>query len=584
MVVLTVTFAFAMTLLGVGMLIEYLATNRIGKDLETPAYDLLTGWASFSLVALIVGIVGAHLTVPLLIVGVFGVVGLSLARHSWSCLAYLIAVFCLVFPLLWIASNIPPTMFDEFSHWLPKAQLLLERDAFPSAAHPAAWFGVHPPALTLISYGVDRMSGVGFESAPKIFSVMLAAVFGLVLAELVRRQSGAVLAIAVGLACATVLNPFFDPRLALTAYADTPTGFVLALCVAAYWRAIEEPDVRYWWRMAAPTVLLLLLRETGVVLAAGLGLGLLMLGRRGWRGLATLLLCTCVTYGLWRLYLISAGTPVIVMPRPPAEWDWGAPWAVARSLLIDRLWPNALRGLAAISLVGVIIIIIVTIIRRADTRLRDLGIMCATITVGWIAFLAWSYVAVFLPVEVAEARSAWRYLSELGPMLIYGCFAASHTILPSAAVAVEKPRNAVWWIGLVACLLVPASILVTWKYWRIDCKYPDVAVLRTVAPLLRAANLRNASMAVVHPTEALGYAGVLDYELHRLPGASIGLTSVVEASQEFLLDLGKLDRETLRKTEVRPMLSLARRDGDTWTQIMSIPSAPVPICSLAAGQ
>jgi hypothetical protein len=38
-------------------------------------------------------------------------------------------------PLLWIAGRIAPTMYDEFTHWLPNARFLIGQDAFPDASH-----------------------------------------------------------------------------------------------------------------------------------------------------------------------------------------------------------------------------------------------------------------------------------------------------------------------------------------------------------------------------------------------------------------------------------------------------------------
>jgi len=394
---------------------------------------------------------------------------------------------------------------------------------------------------------------------------------------------GPALALAAGVAGATILNPFFDPRMALAVYADVPSAFVLAMCVAAYWRAASEPDAGAWWRMAAPTVVVLLLRETGIVLAAGIGLGLLLLlGRRSWRGFGVLALTSVAAFIGWRLYLWSAGLPSGLTPRPIAEWDWNAPWTVVRTLVTDRLANNRLIGAVTIVVAGVAAVAaVIGVLRAKDSRIRDLIVICAAVAVVWLAFLAWSYMAAFSPGEVATAASAWRYISELGPTFIFACFAAVGAALPAAADLEPRARIRLRWIGAVACVLVPASLLATWKYWRFDCRYADIVALRTIVAPLKTAGVGDQPMAIVHPTDAFGYAITLDYELHRPMGTSLGVATAEGASQPFRLDVRQIDRSALARNGMRPPVILMRRERDGWTTVLAIPSAPLPACTLA---
>jgi hypothetical protein len=580
MAVLIATLAVALMFMGVGWLVEYLATRRIEEGLASPAHALLTGWTVLSFVSVLAAVCGAHLTLPLLLVGIAGIAGFALARHDLACAAPLLGAFALVLPLMWIASRIPPTLFDEFGQWLPYARFLIDHDAFPDLAHPNIWSVLpgYPPGAAIIGYAVERISGGGFEIAPKLFVVMLAAAFGLLLADTIARRHGPLLATAVGVACATILNPFFDPRLALSAYADVPSGLVLAFCVAAYWRAIEDDDLRRWWRPVAPTILLLLLRETGIVLAAGLGLGLLLQGRRGWRALGLLALTTVVIFGLWRFYLWTAGMTGLA-PQPLDHWNWSAPLTVVRALLTERLSRNPTLGAMALVIVGALIVAVpLMLVRLGNMTLRRLALMCASVAAVWTAFLAWAYMAVFGPQEVATAASTWRYLSQLGPMLIYAAFVVYAAVRTRSPKRVERTGRWSTIAGIAGCLLVPASIFVTWKHWRIDCQYAEVAAVRTLAKQLASAGIGDAPLAIVNPPGTRGFGVFVDYELHRPFGSSRPVTRARDASQPYLLDLSAIDRAALIKSGTRPAVTLMRRDGETWTPVLTIPSAPLPAC------
>ncbi len=577
MTVLATTFAAALVLYGLGSWVEYLAARRLDGEPDAAAFRLLAGWALASLIGVVAALAGCHLTVPALVVCLAGASGLSLLRLGGASLASLLGAWALCLPLMWIAGHTGPTMFDEFTHWLPNARFLIETDAFADAGHPDVWSALpgYPPALTLIGYGVERLGGSGFESAPKIFNVMLAGAFGLALAGLLRGVAGRWLGIAAGVAAATMLNPFFDPRTALTVHPDVASGFVLAMCLAACWRAVEDGDARSWWRVAALSILLVLLRETGIVLAAGLGLGLLLLGRRGWRVLRVHAGCSVAAFGIWRLYLVMAAQPSLA-PRPLADWDWRAPWAVLRTLFTDRLAGHPLLGVAAIVVFGVVMAPLVVRFRRVTPAIRDLVILCAAVAVTWVAFIAWSYAAVFNPHEIADANSAWRYVAELGPSLIFVCVAFIAASLSTPVPRIERAR----WAGALACAVVPAAFLMTWPHWRLDCLYPDVRIVRRLAHAI-GPTIGHDPVGVLHPTDASGYDHMVDYELHRRFGASVGVARVDRVTQPWLIDFSGIQRDDLGKGMAPAAVTVMRRVKEGWSSVLAIPAGPAPVCRFA---
>jgi hypothetical protein len=164
------------------------------------------------------------------------------------------------------------------------------------------------------------------------------------------------------------------------------------------------------------------------------------------------------------------------------------------------------------------------LIRLQDPKLRRLALICANVGVVWAAFLAWSYMAVFSAEEVATANNTWRYLSQLGPMLIYAAFVTDATLRNRHSKTSPQAGTQLRLTAALLCLLVPASMLVTWRHWRIDWRFADIAAARSLVGPLVAAGLGNARLAVVHPTEPFYYGVVLDYG-HKRPGrSSIALT------------------------------------------------------------
>jgi hypothetical protein len=165
-------------------------------------------------------------------------------------------------------------------------------------------------------------------------------------------------------------------------------------------------------------------------------------------------------------------------------------------------------------------------------------------------------------------------------MLIYAAFVGYGSMRVSRGA--RDTQSATRWspAGAICCLLLPASLLMTWRHWRFDCNHPDVAAVRSLAGALTSTALGNSPMAVVHPLDAIGYAIIIDHETRRPHGTSVGVTSIGNASQPYLLDLSAFDAQALRRSGIRPATELRRRDGGGWTTVNTLPDAPIPACRL----
>jgi hypothetical protein len=580
----------ALLLAGAGALVARQSPRRASAP-DDAVHVLLAGWLAITLLG--IGCAIAELRLHLLPVAL----ALAGAAGLWRCwrtrdtsLGWLIWSWVALFPLVALAAGLPPTLYDEFAQWLPNARFLAENDAFATAVRPNVFTDKpgYPPASTLIGYLAGFLVAGGHELAPKVFTVLLGGAAGLVLAAPFAPRISLWIGVPLGAALATVFNPFFDPRIALTAYTDLPTAFVLAVGVAAAWQAGERQATETPYpgdaaRLATIGALLVLLRETNIVLVAALALALLALGRRGWRAAMVLGLAAAGATALWRVHLLIAGIPPRLTPRPLAEWDWTAPGTLLRVLFSERLANNPVLAIGA----GLFILLVAGIgvwaMRRAMPPLRRLVTLVAILVTSWMAFVVWCYIALFTPQEIAGAGSFWRYATQVGPAMLYvlAVAVAALTGAGSAAVPMARGRHR---LAVAACLaILPVFLLATLPHWRIDCRYPDIALMRPVAKAV-ASRIEGEPIILVNPGDPAAMGVALDYHLRRYNGATRPLIAPEppRPGERFLLDLSGISRGLDRQRPVEAGGMLRRWDGRGWAAEMMLPPMRFSGCRASA--
>ena len=535
----------------------------------------------------------------------------------------------LVAPIGSLVAATPAIAFDEFAQWLPNTRFLVEHGHYWNWPE---WQGLsskpgYPNASAVIALFASQLAGPDVEVPFKTFVVILLGAFGAALASLAAtrlspssarvRWLGHAALLATGCLVA-FLDPFIDPRIAFTAYTDTPSAIIaaLAVLVAAYGvgaaRRDEARAASAWFAwVGLLSLTLILLRQTNLVLIAAIdgGVGLILLATRTgtprlWIGWALRLAGPpAAGYFVWAVHLRAAHIPADIAPRPLAEWDWSAPLTVIRALLFDRLAGNPMLGGAALTLAVLALAGVVMAWRRLSVHTDDelpppriVVTLTAIVGLCFVAFLAWSYMAVFSPAEVAAAASVWRYVGELGPMLVIAGICVMLGLIGGRQWGVLA-GGFVAIAGACALALLPFAGR---SYYRLDCRYPDVIAARNAIAALRPAlagyaslPLHPARVAVVNPTMGDWMAYVLAFDMRwpvsnqfvrfRVGSEPLAATEAWAWNEglDALLDLTALDRAALRAEGTIPAVPLLRRPaaaGDPWPVAAATEPYPLPAC------
>ncbi|HEX6001374.1 MAG TPA: hypothetical protein VFZ16_18560 [Hyphomicrobiaceae bacterium] len=514
--------------LGLGLgLLRLLAVRVTPVD---GLYAVAAGWGAVVTASILAGYLGVPLR-GVLYAGTIGGCGL-LAHSLWhghgrpAAKAAAIAALS-VFPAVSAAASFGSVQYDEFGHWLPNALYLFAHDALPTAALPNLQTGKqgYPIGMPYVSFAVSSLQGAWDDRVPKVLPLVLGALLGIVLAAAwLRSDWPAAAAVAVAALCATLLNPFFDPRIAITTYADVPTAFLLAAMAYSLWRgtvaegAQHEPTRDWTVRASLAALALVHLRETNMVLVAAAAMAVplsaaVARGRdaaalgRACSHAAAFMVAPALGVAIWRLHLAVQGIAPDMVPRALSQWNWSAPGTVLRSLATERLANNPAMGAAALTIGLVLTACAIVGWRRMEPGTKRLTLMVAAITAAQAALLVFSYVAVFSADEVARAASVWRYASQLGPLILV---AAAHLLACSrfarrAAALVAHRDKRIGGKRLGPALIVAGVLVLQALFahrWRIDCLYPHVRPAFQALHTLLATIPPEAPVAIAIPGDA----------------------------------------------------------------------------------
>jgi len=406
---------------------------------DMPDRGLIAGWGIVSIAFTAGGVVGVPFSAlaAAFFLGVGGTL-IRVVRIRQSIDRPAVAVlFCLV-PFLVVAATKQPSQMDEFMHWLPNAAYLFDNHAFPAIDRPpsASFFPAFPYNLPFITYLVSALAGGLAEQALVLFNVTLCGVLALLSAEAIRKLTASgvamirrpVVTAAVFLLLVTLLNPTFVPKIVLTNYADFATGICLAL--AAYLlvdlmhRIEAGADVRATaLYLGLVMAALVNTKEANIVLTGLLAIGAITVavlsGRltvvRLLRFLPIWLGPAIGLYAVWRWYVaVQMGGRGENKLHAITDWQIDALPEILFNIAIVFTKKSGYTVLCVIALA----LALVGLVKRKRDGLTRLAQIFAVVFLGYLLFLIFTYVALFVGDTGRNIQSFWRYQTQLGPLAL----------------------------------------------------------------------------------------------------------------------------------------------------------------------
>jgi len=397
----------------------------------------LYGWAVLSIVFMLGGIF-TRISFSAMSVGLAAAAipaGIIAYRRGGALLPHgFHRTLILLLPLLILVSAMVGSQWDEFSHWLITPRLLLEMDILPTNAEASRGSSLlaYPYGWTFINYAASRLAGRLLENAGALSNVLLLITFAMLVVRLIGEGIGlereknipSWTLCAIGGLLAIPFNPTFAQKVALTAYADTPTAVALAFAAFLGWKMLDalsrqetKEAVRISLSMGLVLLVLVNMKQATFVLFVLVVCSVLLVGLRDskinfrdlLRTLPGMILPPLIIFFLWRYYVSQELTGKEFIIRPFSGWFIDdLPQILGRMLIVlskKGLYLALLLVVSGFAVRGLI---------RMKTPLDRLAVITGGVMLGYNAFLLFSYVAAFGKYEALHAASMWRYNMHLG--------------------------------------------------------------------------------------------------------------------------------------------------------------------------
>jgi hypothetical protein len=456
-------------LAGIGLLVA-------GRHTTTEA-NVIFGWATISTVFTLVGVVqrAPFLILTILAAGaaVAGII-LAVRRRQSLFVPGMWRILVLALPMFLIAGAMDPSQWDEFSHWLPAPEYLLEVNGFPNAEKPnngTTMLSAYPYGWPMLSYLAGRVAGNQLFNIGGVLNLLLLLTFTpfalRTVMEIVGRPMVQPIGWGIASICAlsaAILNPSFVQKIVLTAYSGVSTSVVTGFCAILtiqFLNALGGNSRRSpWsaaWQLSLALMLLINLRQTNLVVFLIFILAILLLVARAreltMARLAAFLpliaIPALIVYGAWRVYV---GAELSAYSGSEATFKAFADWNIQEipMILLQMLFVAGKK----IGFFGVLFIASLFAIAgliRDRGRFDRLLIVCAAVFAGYNVFLLFTYVAHFGAQNALSVVSFWRYNTQIGGVAIV-CVLVGGIFIWNRYLGFE--RNFIWPARLALILAV----------------------------------------------------------------------------------------------------------------------------------
>jgi hypothetical protein len=437
--------ASALASTAVPIVICMAAGSAVGRgDSRWPGADMLVGF----------GLLGGALTV-LAVATPVPLSGLMIALTALSIVALAIRqripggsatwiALALVSPILVRAAGNQAAHWDEFWHWLPNAAYafshgsLVKLGLAPSFSH----FPGYPQAMQLMIAAASLVAGRFLEAAGPVVNVALLAGVSALLADAIaaalarrRRLAAAgrpLFLVASAVAVTILLNPGLNGNVVLSSYADCGTmvavgalGLIGVEMLTSFAGRGAGHTENLAWRFGFVAALLVNLKQPNPVLLALVTVALAVVALRDpaiekWRALAQLprmLGPAIVVFVTWRWYVMTNVPHGDVAFRSFDAWNFAllptvfaAIWGhiTGAPLFHAMMWIVTAAGFAAFFTLP-----------RKVSEARGLAVVCATVWLGYNAFLLVVYLGAMTSHEAETAAEYWRYAAHVALLALY---------------------------------------------------------------------------------------------------------------------------------------------------------------------
>jgi hypothetical protein len=528
------------------------AGSAIGRGrLRWPGADMLVG---FGLLSSALTILAVTTRIPLswLMAGlaVISMVAALVRRQfpggpsTWIALA-------LVAPIFITAAVHEPTMWDDFWNWLPSAAYEYTHNSLPRPDLPPSFsiFPGYPQAMPLIIAAASFIAGRFLEPVGPIINVLLLAGSSALFAEalaatLVRhgrlQATEMPLTLVAGAVVVTILfNPGFDGGVVLSSYADCGTMVAvgaLGLLGVEILARLSVPDAAnvegLAWRFGFVGALLVNLKQANPVLLALVVAGLILVAlrdpalrtRRALRQVPRMLGPAIVVMALWRWYVTQNLSNSEQFFLPFDKWNFGVlreTFAAIGDLIADAPLFHSVMWL--VTAAGIVIFFQLP---RKTSEARWLAVVCATVWLGYNAFLLIIYLGVMREYDASIAADYWRYTPHVA---LLGLYAPVMALALARRPEWLKLRGAVATLAVVLLALCPMLV-------RSDLNDPPARpwqrFLREAVADMRPAIRPGSKVLIVPFWSSLPFGVAVRYNLWQLemPGQQIEASVVWEES------------------------------------------------------
>ena len=477
--------ASALASVAVPIVICMAAGSAVGRgDNRWPGADMLVG---FGLLGGALTVLAVATPVPLsglmIALTALSIVALAIRRQIPGGSATWIAL-ALVSPILVCAAGNQAAHWDEFWHWLPNAAYafshgsLVKLGLAPSFSH----FPGYPQAMQLMIAAASLVAGRFLEAAGPVVNVALLAGVSALLADAIaaalarrRRLAAAgtpLFLVASAVAVTILLNPGLNGNVVLSSYADCGTmvavgalGLIGVELLTGFAGRGAGHTENLAWRFGFVAALLVNLKQANPVLLALVTAGLAVVAlrdpavekRRALAQLPRMLGPAIIVFVMWHWYVMTNVPHGDVAFRSFDAWNFAllptvfaAIWGhiTGAPLFHAMMWIVTAAGFAAFFTLP-----------RKVSEARGLAVVCATVWLGYNAFLLVVYLGAMTSHEAETAAEYWRYAPHVALLALYAPVMALATGRWPAWMSLRGAAPALAAVLLALCALTLRSDL-----------------------------------------------------------------------------------------------------------------------------